>query len=280
MELVRSADQLARYVSDARSRGINTGFVPTMGALHAGHLSLVKQAAGENGLVVVSIFVNPTQFNDPDDLKRYPRDLERDMELLGSVKADLVFAPSVEEVYPEKDERVFDLHPLDQVMEGKFRPGHFNGVAQVVSRLFDIVRPDAAYFGQKDFQQLAIIRKLVKMLELDIRIVACPIIREADGLAMSSRNMLLNPVERKAAPAIYRALARSAGLRDEMSPIELKDWVIREVNKEELLEVEYFEIVDGETLMSISDWHETMNKVACIAVHLGKVRLIDNMVLA
>jgi len=278
MEVIETAAGLRLHIEKARKSGVKVGFVPTMGALHEGHLSLVRAASDENGLVVVSIFVNPTQFNDPEDLRRYPRNLEGDLGMLNKVKTDLVFAPSVDEMYPEPDTRVFDLHPLDQVMEGKFRSGHFNGVVQVVSRLFDIVRPDKAYFGMKDFQQLTIIRKMVKMLDMKIQIVGCPIIREADGLAMSSRNQLLLAEERKVAPEISRVLREASGLTHSMEPGQLQEWVIKEINKQPLLKVEYFEIVDDETLMPINDWNSPLNKVACIAVHLGKVRLIDNMV--
>ncbi|MFZ5939004.1 MAG: pantoate--beta-alanine ligase [Bacteroidota bacterium] len=280
MKVIKTADGIIQAVAEAHRSGLSVGFVPTMGALHQGHLSLVRAASETCGLVVVSIFVNPTQFNDPEDLRRYPRDLEGDLRLLEKERTDLVFAPDVKEIYPEPDTRIFDLHPLDQVMEGRFRPGHFNGVAQVVSRLFELVNPDVAFFGRKDFQQLTIIRRLVGILGLKVRIVGCPIIRESDGLAMSSRNQLLSREERAAAPHISQVLREATELTGKMKPEELVTWVTTAVNKHPLLQVEYFEIVDDELLMPVTDWEQKVNKVGCIAVHLGKVRLIDNMVFA
>ena len=248
-----------------------------MGALHAGHLSLVLHSTDCCDVTVVSIFVNPTQFNDPHDLEKYPRTLEKDLEMLRGAGCDVVFAPSVEEMYPEQDVRVFDLSPLDSVMEGAARPGHFNGVAQIVSKLFDIVKPDEAFFGEKDFQQLAIIRYMCNKLGLNITITGCPIIREEDGLAMSSRNVLLPLLNRKAAPAIYRAMQKGVLLCKEYSPELLKQYVTDLINKEEGLSVEYFEIMNQDTLTPIIEWDEFVKARGFAAVQAGPVRLIDNM---
>lgn len=253
------------------------GFVPTMGALHRGHLTLVEQAVRENPVVVVSIFVNPTQFNDANDLKRYPRNLEADMKLLEGTGCSLVFAPEPEEIYPEPDTRRFNFGDLETVMEGKHRPGHFNGVAQVVSRLFDIVRPQKAYFGLKDFQQLAIINAMVKQLSLPVEIIACDIIREDSGLAMSSRNELLTPAQRKEAALIYETLTRATQLAGEKSVQELGQWVRETINNSPALNVEYFEVVDSESIQPVSDWSAEGGKTGCIAVYCGKIRLIDNV---
>ncbi len=257
----------------------SVGFVPTMGALHRGHISLVEKAKKENQTVVVSIFVNPTQFNDPNDLKRYPRNLEADIKLLESTGYDIVFAPEAEEIYPEPDSRIFDFGHLEKVMEGKHRPGHFNGVAQVVSKLFEIVKPGKAYFGLKDFQQLAVINKMVKMLEMPVEIVPCPIIREESGLAMSSRNELLLKEERENAALIFRTLSEAQNLTGQFSVRELENWVKETINKNPFLNVEYFEIVDFENLQPINSWNDKGKKAGCIAVFCGKVRLIDNIVL-
>ncbi len=262
--------------------------VPTMGALHEGHLSLVKCAKMSGGTVVVSVFVNPTQFNDPGDLRCYPRTPEKDLEMLEKEGVDVVFMPSVEEVYPEPDTRTFDFGQLDKVMEGATRPGHFNGVAQVVSRLFDLVNPAAAMFGQKDFQQVAVVRDMVKQFGMDVEIVECPIVREADGLAMSSRNTLLAPEYRAAAPDIHRALKLGAGKAGVLPPRELEKWVTAEVERGGLLKVIYFKIVDADTLADIEDWNNhpaltgtppkegNLRRQGCIAVQAGNVRLIDN----
>ena len=253
------------------------GFVPTMGALHEGHLSLVDRCRKECDTVVVSVFVNPTQFNDPNDLKNYPRTAEADIALLEKAGADFAFMPSVEEIYPEKDTRVFDFGLLDKVMEGPSRPGHFNGVAQVVSRLFDIVGCDTAYFGEKDFQQIAIIREMVRQLNYPIRIVPCPIVRNTDGLAMSSRNLLLTPEHRKAAPLIYQTLREEVDLHRAFPVEETKRRIMERINANPLLRVEYFSIVNADTLQDINDWSEAENIRGCIVVHAGTVRLIDNI---
>lgn len=248
-----------------------------MGALHRGHMVLVERAASENNVVVVSIFVNPTQFNNPNDLRTYPRTLDKDLQKCQIAKASIVFTPNVDEVYPVPDTRVFDFGTLDKVMEGKHRPGHFNGVAQVVSKLFDMVKPHRAYFGQKDFQQLAIIRRMVEMLNINIEIISCPTVRESDGLAMSSRNMLLSAEQRLSAPLISKTLMEARNKKQQMSVQEIIGWVKTQINRDELLQVEYFEIVNAKTLCSITDWVETGNIVGCIAVQVGSVRLIDNI---
>jgi pantoate--beta-alanine ligase len=277
MIVYRTKTDLAGYLGNLRKSGKSIGLVPTMGALHAGHISLVERSTSENDATVVSIFVNPTQFNDPDDLAKYPRTPDRDLELLRSKHTDVVFCPEVAEMYPEADQRSFDLGGLDRVMEGLHRKGHFNGVAQIVSKLFWAVQPDRAYFGQKDFQQLVIVRHLVQLLEMNIEVVACPIVREKDGLAMSSRNLRLNRKERKAAPIIFQTLQKAYELRGELSPGDLKTWVASQFDHQELLQLEYFEIVEDKALRPVIDWAEKVNKVACIAVVLGEVRLIDNL---
>lgn len=278
MKVVTTISALKSAVSEARKENKQVGLVPTMGALHEGHLSLVNKACEECDFVVVSIFVNPTQFNNPEDLRTYPRTLEADKSLLESqTRADVIFAPTVEEVYPEPDTRIFDFGPLAEVMEGKYRPGHFNGVGQIVSKLFMFVEPDKAYFGEKDFQQLAIIRKMTKDLKMNIDIVPCPIVREADGLAKSSRNTLLTKESREVAPQIYAALKGSKQLTTDRTPKEVAQWVVGQLNSTEGLEVEYYEIVDGNTLQPINTWQETDYAVGCITVYAGKVRLIDNI---
>jgi pantoate--beta-alanine ligase len=254
------------------------GFVPTMGALHKGHLSLVEQACTETDVVVVSIFVNPTQFNDLQDLERYPRTLDSDMQLLKKTGCHFVFAPGVTEIYPEPDTRKFVFGALEKVMEGKHRPGHFNGVAQIVSKLFEIVRPNKAYFGLKDFQQLAIIKNMVTQLNLPVEIVACPIVREESGLAMSSRNELLPAEERKNAALISETLFKAKELTGEKSVNELENWISETINKNQYLTVEYVEIVDEVQLQPVKNWSDIGTKICCVAVFCGKIRLIDNIV--
>ncbi|MCK9411634.1 MAG: pantoate--beta-alanine ligase [Prolixibacteraceae bacterium] len=280
MKLFRSIKELQQTLAADRIAGLTIGFVPTMGALHLGHLSLVERAGRENDRVVVSIFVNPTQFNDPHDLRIYPRTLDADMALLSGCRCDYVFAPSVEEIYPEPDTRKFDFGSLGSVMEGHFRPGHFNGVAQVVSRLFDLVKPGKAYFGLKDFQQYSIIKNMCLILKLPIGIVACDIVREADGLAMSSRNALLTPEHRAVAPQIYSTLQLALKEAGHFAPDVVKRHVADRINSLGLLKIEYFEIVDELTLKTVSSWKRKGTKVGCIAVFAGKVRLIDNIIFA
>lgn len=279
MELVKSIEVLDQYLSEARSQGKHIGLVPTMGALHAGHASLVKRSVSENDVTVVSDFVNPTQFNDKRDLQTYPRDLEADCSLLKGLGVDYVFAPSVEEMYPEPDDRQFSYPPVDTVMEGKYRPGHFNGVCQIVSKLFYIVNPDRAYFGEKDYQQIAVIKQMVKDLNLPVGIRPCPIVREEDGLALSSRNTLLTPEERNLAVNISRTLFISKQYAKSHSVKETHDLVVNILNSLEGLEVQYYEIVDGETLQPVEDWHDAASVVGCITVFCGSrpVRLIDNV---
>lgn len=277
MKLVHTVSELRQELDIQRKAGKKIGFVPTMGALHEGHASLVRYAVAENEIVVVSVFVNPTQFNDKNDLLKYPRTLEADCELLEKEGADYVFAPSVEEIYPEPDTRQFSYAPLDTVMEGKFRPGHFNGVCQVVSKLFMMVEPDKAYFGEKDFQQLAIIREMVKQMNFPLQIVGCPIVREEDGLALSSRNTRLSAQEREFALNISKTLFRSKEFAASHSVEETQQFVEEFIASSEGLQLEYFEIVDGLTLQRIENWEDTDYVVGCITVFCGEVRLIDNI---
>ena len=253
------------------------GFVPTMGALHAGHRSLVERARQECEVVVVSVFVNPTQFNDKNDLKNYPRTLDADCALLERVGATLVFAPTVEEMYPTEDTRQFSFAPLDTVMEGACRSGHFNGVAQIVSKLFYAVEPRKAYFGEKDFQQLAIIREMVRQLSINVEIVGCPIVREEDGLAMSSRNTLLSEDERELALTISSTLFASADFAQVNTLAATKAFVEDMINDTDGLDLEYYQIVDGNTLQEIEEWDDSDYVVGCIALFCGNVRLIDNI---
>ena len=279
MEVVHQIVELQNALFMLRKQGKKIGLVPTMGALHEGHASLVKQSVKDNDVTVVSVFVNPTQFNDKNDLKNYPRDLQADCALLEECKADFVFAPSVEEMYPVEDKRHFEYPPVSTVMEGAHRPGHFNGVCQVVSRLFYIVRPDKAYFGEKDWQQIAVIKAMVRHLSLDVTIVECPLVRDADGLARSSRNTLLTPEERAIAPAIYKALKESVGYAKEHTVKETHDWTVEQINAVKGLEVEYFSIVDGNTLQDVSSWNDSPYVVGCITVYCGHtpIRLIDHI---
>ncbi len=274
MQIITTKSELCKSLTN--STGIRIGFVPTMGALHQGHLSLVMRSKRENEVTVVSIFVNPTQFNDNRDLEKYPRTLDADINLLSQVGCDIVFAPTVDEMYPEKDTRIFNFGTLETVMEGKHRPGHFNGVAQIVSKLFDAVQPHIAYFGEKDFQQLAIIREMVKQLNYTITIAGCPIVRESSGLALSSRNMLLSAEEHKKAPIIYQILSESCIFVAQKQPHEVRNWVLNKFQNTGL-DVEYFEIVDGYSLQPVSSWNESDYIVGCIAVFCGKIRLIDNI---
>ena len=275
MKVFESVKELRAELDKAEQSGI--GFVPTMGALHAGHRSLVERARRENGTVVVSVFVNPTQFNDKNDLKHYPRTPEADARLLEEAGADFVLMPSVEEIYPQPDTRQFDFGLIDKVMEGATRPGHFNGVAQVVSRLFDIVRPARAYFGEKDFQQIAVIKSMVAQLALPIEIVECAIVRGEDGLALSSRNTLLDAAHRAAAPHIYATLRAAVTQSQEMVPARLKEWVTAEVERNPLLKVIYYQSVDARTMQEVAAWDDSPRIQGCIAVQAGDIRLIDNI---
>ena len=279
MRVFNTTKALQEALDGVRAEGKTIGLVPTMGALHAGHASLVERSVGENDCTVVSVFVNPTQFNDPKDLQNYPRDLEADCDLLARLKADFVFAPTVSEAYPEPDTRQFSYPPIDTVMEGARRPGHFNGVCQIVSKLFDWVKPTRAYFGEKDFQQIAVIRAMVADQGFQLELRPCPIVREESGLAMSSRNALLTADERKTATNIYATLQASKDFAKEHTVAETHDYVVSTLNAINSLEVEYYEIVDGITLQPISDWQETADVVGCITVYCGvrPVRLIDNI---
>lgn len=275
METITNSEELRRALGSRNRSGI--GFVPTMGALHAGHRSLVERARRECATVVVSVFVNPTQFNDKTDLKNYPRTPEADLRLLEEVGADYVFMPSVEEVYPEPDTRTFDFGMIDKVMEGATRSGHFNGVAQVVSRLFDLVKPAKAYFGEKDFQQIAVIREMVRQLRIPVEIIPCPIVRGEDGLALSSRNTLLDTDHRTAAPYIYKVLKAAVEKSHQTTPDQLAAWVTAQVESNPLLKVIYFQVVDAATMQQVRTWEESPAIQGCIAVQAGDIRLIDNI---
>jgi pantoate--beta-alanine ligase len=277
MEVFIKKSPLVSRIQELRNAGKKIGFVPTMGALHEGHLSLVRYSRQQNDITVVSIFVNPTQFNDKNDLHPYPRMPEKDQNMLKSAGCDIIFMPDEKEVYPVPDRRVFDFGGLDHVMEGEHRPGHFNGVAQVVTRLFDIVQPNRAYFGLKDFQQLAIIRKVVKDLLYPVEIIACPIVRECDGLAMSSRNMLLDACERKSALVLSQALFEAKGIQNDHTPAELKEFVINKIKLAPGVILEYFEIINGSTLLPAESWENGTDIIGCIAARVGKIRLIDNI---
>lgn len=279
MKVFNTKASLEEALAAARAEGKKIGLVPTMGALHAGHASLVKRSVSENDVTVVSVFVNPTQFNDKNDLKNYPRTLDADCQLLESLGATYVFAPSVEEVYPEPDTRTFSYPPIDTVMEGLRRPGHFNGVCQIVSKLFYMVQPDRAYFGEKDFQQIAVIRAMVADLKLPIELRPCPIVREESGLALSSRNALLTEAEKRTAVCISQALKTSVDFAKNHTVAETHDLVVGALNATKGLEVEYFEIVNGITLQPVTSWDDAPYIVGCITVYCGQrpVRLIDNI---
>lgn len=277
MKVLRTVGELRQAMDEARAAGQSIGLVPTMGALHAGHTSLVDKAREQNNIVVVSVFVNPTQFNNPNDLSTYPRTEQADCELLEKHGADYAFIPSVEEIYPEPDTRVFPLGEVAEVMEGAMRPGHFNGVAQIVSKLFAMVLPTRAYFGEKDFQQIAVIRRMVQLEGFDLEIVACPIMREPDGLALSSRNVRLTPEGRAQAPAIHRVLAESLSMAADHTPAEVKQWVTERINNAGGLETEYYEIADALTMQPVDNWQSPNGTVGCVTVYCGDVRLIDNI---
>lgn len=278
MDILRTVREVQDVVSSLHLEGKTIGFVPTMGALHEGHFSLVRKCVADNDICIVSIFVNPTQFNNKEDLVKYPRNLDRDAQYLEKEGVNIIFAPTEEEIYPEPDTREFDFGQIDKVMEGVHRPGHFNGVAQVVSRLFDIVKPDRAYFGEKDFQQLAIIRAMVKQLGLPVQIVPMPILREESGLALSSRNERLTLGQKNIAVAISKTLSESREWIVDCTVAEVVKTVADTLNAYEELEVEYYEIVDGYTLQSVTDWVDSDYIVGCIAIYCGEVRLIDNII--
>ena len=279
MEVISTKKRLAEVLDPLRKEGKTIGLVPTMGALHAGHASLVKRSVAENDVTVVSVFVNPTQFNDKKDLENYPRDVEADEKLLSALNATYAFIPSVEEMYPEKDTRVFSYPPIVTVMEGARRPGHFNGVCQIVSKLFSAVQPTRAYFGEKDFQQIAVVKAMVKDLGIPVQIVPCPIVRQSDGLALSSRNALLSDDERKLALNISQTLIKSLTYAKDHTVSETHDFVVNTLNAIDGLEVQYYEIVDGNSLQDVSSWDDSDYIVGCITVFCGHipVRLIDNI---
>ncbi len=280
MVLIYTATELKSLLEQERAAGSVIGLVPTMGALHAGHISLVSRSLESDDVTVVSIFLNPTQFNDKKDLERYPSDLEADCKLLDKMGGKVVaFAPSVKEMYPEPDTRTFSYPPTDSVMEGRHRPGHFNGVCQIVSKLFQLVNPARAYFGEKDFQQIAVVRRMVEALGMGVQIVPCPVVRESSGLALSSRNALLDDAEKRTAANIYRTLEESHRVMSDFTVSALHDYVVEKINSVAGLDVEYFNIVDGKTLCDISDWTESDDVVGCITVFCGKlpVRLIDHI---
>ncbi|MEI7504639.1 MAG: pantoate--beta-alanine ligase [Paludibacter sp.] len=278
MKIIESIQEFEAEIESLKNAGKTIGFVPTMGALHDGHKALVIKSVAENDCCIVSVFVNPTQFNNLTDLEKYPRDLNRDAELLENVGCEIIFAPKAEDIY-KKDELSnrfdFDFGGLDTVMEGRFRPGHFNGVVQIVSKLFQLVQPDKAYFGEKDFQQLSIIHRMVELMNFKVEIIDCPIVRESSGLAMSSRNERLTVEQRIKALKISKVLFESCNFAPQLSPEEITEKVITEINQTSGLEVEYFDIVDVESLQTIHDWSKP--SVGCIAVFCGEVRLIDNI---
>lgn len=278
MEIFEHIAPLQEKTQDFRNRDKSIGFVPTMGALHAGHLSLVKYSIKQNDTTVVSIFINPDQFNDKDDFMNYPKTLESDLKMLRQLSCDIVFVPGEKEIYPKPDNRTFDFNGLDTVMEGKFRPGHFNGVAKVVVRLLDIVKPHRAYFGYKDFQQLVIIRHVINQLKIPVEIVPCPIIREENGLAMSSRNLRLDEAERSLAINISRVLFHVRDKYHQFESVgEVKEYVLHQLSDIHHIKVEYFDIVDEKNLQPVTSLRTPARKVGCIAAWIGSVRLIDNV---
>lgn len=279
MQIINAIEEIKNHLAEIREKGLSIGFVPTMGALHEGHLSLIREARKENDYVVCSIFVNPMQFNDKADLEKYPKSLESDVDLLNDEKCDVLFHPSDVEMLSGSKTETFDFKGLDQVMEGKFRPGHFDGVATIVKKLFEIIEPQRAYFGMKDYQQLVIIHKMTKDFNLPVEIIPCPTIREEDGLAMSSRNQLLSKAERKQAATIFKVL-KMIKIHSGYSTIpEIKEYVEAQFRKSKIARLEYFEIVDMYTLKPLKAWAESNNVIACTAVYIGNVRLIDNIIL-
>jgi pantoate--beta-alanine ligase len=279
MQLINTIEEVKNKISQIRAKGTSIGFVPTMGALHEGHLSLIREARKENDFVICSIFVNPIQFNNKSDLENYPKSLEQDIDMLNIEKCDMLFSPSENEILPRIDNKTFDLGDLDKVMEGKFRPGHFEGVAAIVKTLFEIIEPNRAYFGMKDYQQLVIIHKITKDHDLPVEIVPCPTVRDQDGLALSSRNQLLSKSEKKQAATIYKVL-KMIKIHSGYSTIsEIKEYVETQFRKSKGLKLEYFEIVDMYTLKPLKAWAESNNVIACTAVYVGDVRLIDNIIL-
>lgn len=277
IQVFEHINDLQSFLKAKRDSGLTVGLVPTMGALHEGHLSLIRRAKSENDVAVASVFVNPVQFNNPADLEKYPRTPEKDVKMLAGAGCDAVFMPSVEEMYPTAVTDHYDFGTIEHVMEGACRPGHFNGVAIVVRKLFEIVEPNRAYFGEKDFQQQAIIRKLVKDYNINLEIVPCDIVRETDGLAMSSRNMRLNAEERAIAPMIYKVLKETVANYRTMSPAEMKALALKKYSEIKQFDVEYVEISDETTLQPVCDWKDSEHARIFVALQLGPVRLIDNL---
>ena len=281
MLVFTTAAELQTFAESSRAAGRRLGLVPTMGALHAGHLQLVQTAAAQCDEVIATIFVNPTQFNNPDDLRRYPRLPEQDRALLAPAGCTALFMPPVEEIYPQPTVLRFDFGPLERVMEGAHRPGHFNGVATVVSKLFHLARPHRAYFGQKDFQQVAIVRQLIADLSFDLELIACPTQREPDGLAMSSRNLRLSPEARAVAPLLYQVLTQAAAqVRQGVAPAQVQQQALAALAQQPQFTTEYFEVADAQTLQPVAAYAPGRAIVLCVAAHLGGVRLIDNVVVA
>ena len=279
MNIFTKVDEIKIFLKKQKEKKMSIGFVPTMGALHQGHISLIEKCREESDITVCSIFVNPVQFNNKEDFEKYPKTIDKDIDILKKAKCDVLFCPSVNEMYPDGEEiKTFDFDYLDKILEGKFRPGHFNGVAVVVEKFFNIIQPNHAYFGEKDFQQLVIIKEIVKKLNLSVKNISCPIVRETDGLAMSSRNVRLSINDRKKAPIIFQILTEAKRKAKNTSIPQLKEWVFLEFEKYSLVP-EYFEIADRDTLKIINNWAETEKPIALVAVYLGKIRLIDNLFL-
>ncbi|MCF8299370.1 MAG: pantoate--beta-alanine ligase [Saprospiraceae bacterium] len=278
MNIINTIADIKSALILEKEKNKTIGFVPTMGALHDGHLSLIQKAKQDNDIVVCSIFVNPIQFNNKEDLEKYPRVITNDIKLLQNNDCDYLFNPSVDEMYPKPDDTIFDFGHLDKVMEGNSRPGHFNGVAIVVKKLFEIIEPHKAYFGEKDFQQLLIIKKLTEICKLNVEIIPYPIIREKDGLAMSSRNLRLSKHGREIAPNIFKVLAEAKTLKNKLSVLEMKEFVNKKINNFQEMEIEYFEIANAETLLPIKDWHDSKIAIGCIVVNIDEIRLIDNVI--
>ena len=279
MEIFKTIKDTKKYIREKKDEKKSIGFVPTMGALHEGHLSLIRKAVAENDIVACSIFVNPVQFNKKEDLKNYPRNLEKDIRKLSGAGCDILFNPEVDEMYPEPVVDKYNFGYLEKLMEGKYRRGHFNGVAVVVRKLFEIIEPERAYFGLKDYQQLIVIKTMTENLGLPVQIIPCTTMREKDGLAMSSRNFRLTGHERKIAPVIYRVLKNVKEKAGIMPVEQLTEWAVNQINKFEELNVEYLEIADAGTLLPFKDWNEAESAIVCSAVYLGEIRLIDNLIL-
>ena len=277
MKVFNTINETHSWIRAQKDLGLSVGFVPTMGALHEGHLSLIRNSKADNDITVCSIFVNPIQFNNKQDLEKYPSTMEADLKMLVELSCDAVFTPTPEEMYPEEANKTYDFGMLDKVMEGAFRPGHFNGVAIVVKKLFDITIPDRAYFGEKDFQQLCIIQDLVQQENMDVEIIPCPTLREADGLAMSSRNTRLNPEQRAIAPVIYKTLQTIKEEMKDKGVLKIKEWVKQKINKNPEMQLEYIDIVNSRTLLPVDRISDQEELRVCIAAFLGNVRLIDNI---